>query len=275
MRTDLAKIRATFAAAGVVWLSALAPSGGTAQEPGKGKGPASPRPFDVVSVRPVAQDRSVPPKLECSPGRFSSTMPLRVVVAFAYGYPAPDIFGVRSWSENSETRYAIEAVADRPVSPDECKSMVQRLLEDRFDLVVRSETRQESVYELIVAKNGPKLREATGPEDFSMIDGVRVRNGLSRKEVLGMTMAMLALALQVELLRDSHLPGGRESLPVVDRTGLTGGYVIRLNFSRRPDDNTRPDLFSALEEQLGLKLQPKRDSREVLFIDRVQEPKPN
>jgi uncharacterized protein (TIGR03435 family) len=240
--------------------------------------PLSTSGFDVASVKTISRNQRPPVRLDCSPGTFRSTVNLGLVVAWAYGFKANEIFGGQSWRELFGARFDIEAVSDRAIGLDECKSRIQSLLGERFKLALHRETRDQPVYALAVAKSGPKFREATGepgnPSDVPSINSTPIRSALDNSSVRGLTMPQLAAFLQVELIRAEHL-GGVENRPVVDRTGLTGVYQIHLDFSRRPDDDTHPDLFTALQEQLGLKLEPRKEPVEVLVVDNVEKPKEN
>ena len=174
--------------------------------------------------------------------------------------------------------------------------MLRTLLADRFKLVMHKETKELPIFDLVLARQdgklGPQLRPAAvdcaaraaaaragtpppssgppGPGSCgTTMNPVSVRGG-------GATMAMLA----------SLLEGPAQRL-VIDRTGLTGNWDLEVNYT--PDrsqvppgvelpssiDPNGPSLFTAIEEQLGLKLRPARGPVEVLVIDAVQQPTPN
>jgi uncharacterized protein (TIGR03435 family) len=140
---------------------------------------------------------------------------------------------------------------------------LRHLLEDRFQLAVHHETRDMREYALVVAKGGPKLREVQrGEQPFSLRTptGKIVTRGGAKIELLA---RLLALRLQC---------------PVIDETGIGKDrlYDIQLNYS--PDDSpsdTATSLFAALQEQLGLRLEPRRGPVDVLVIDRVERPSEN
>ena len=133
--------------------------------------------------------------------------------------------------------------------------MLQTLLADRFKLVVRHESKEMRVYELVVAKSGSTLRESTGPRTFftsrpALISGARV------------SMRELAVALSSLLDRQ-----------VIERTGLTGVYDVKVQWT--PDSATGDlgvSLFTAIQEQLGLKLESTRDRVDVLVVDHIERP---
>jgi uncharacterized protein (TIGR03435 family) len=260
-------------------LAAFALVGGADAQTAAAGGAAPAGGFDVVSVKAVDRGQRLPTRLEWSPGRFSSVAPLRLIVGFAYSLADPDILGGQSWHEAGDRVYAIDAVADRPFDLAGCRLMVRSLLQERFRLAVHGESRERSVYALAIARGGHKLQEVAGTSAgggiATTINGVPVHSGRDKSASEGMSMAALVGALQASILRSSHLPGAAPYLPIVDQTGLTGIYRIRLNFAIRPDDDSKPDLFTALQEQLGLKLEAAKESRGILVVDAVGEPDPN
>jgi uncharacterized protein (TIGR03435 family) len=144
------------------------------------------------------------------------------------------------------------------------EKMVQAMLADRFKLATHTETRELPIYNLIVAKGGAKL----GPTQES---GSSVSTSSGRIEV---QMANSVTVLAEELSKVA----GRD---VVDKTGIAGRYHLTLRWT--PDDSATtssdndsgPSLFTALEEQLGLKLEPAKGPVQVLVIDHVEMPSAN
>jgi len=154
---------------------------------------------------------------------------------------------------------------------------VQNLLADRFNLTIHREAKEMPVYELVIAKGGPKL--ATAPEDSG-----KGRRGMGMRpghfEGIGATLPMLAQAL-------SDATGRK----VIDKTNITGEYNFKLEWTPEPGqmapppgagnepppqpDPSGPSIFTAIEEQLGLKLQATKGPVEVLVIDRVEKPSAN
>jgi uncharacterized protein (TIGR03435 family) len=142
--------------------------------------------------------------------------------------------------------------------------MLRTMLEERFGLRVHHETRFLPVYELVVAKSGFKLKQAEGPENlYNMTTGtgfIRAPRGpIGARFIVGLSDAT-----------------GRI---VVDKTGLTGYYDITLKWtpdgSHTSDPNAPPDLFTALEEQLGLKLVATKAPVDVIVVDHVERPTEN
>jgi uncharacterized protein (TIGR03435 family) len=140
--------------------------------------------------------------------------------------------------------------------------MMQTLLQDRFSLRVHWELKERSVYALAVAKGGLRMKPAADPKHGEM--------NFSRGHLTGKGVPISFLASLLAL------PVGHT---VVDRTGLTGAYDFDLRFA--PPDNpagaesSDPDLFTAVQEQLGLKLQSTHASVPVLVVDHVEPPTPN
>ena len=138
--------------------------------------------------------------------------------------------------------------------------MIQALLRDRFSLKTHSQTRQAPVYELTVAKPGRLKR---GGDVW--IDGAKQQAAAEREVPDGWSMARLS----------DYLAGIPEvSRPVVDKTGLDGAYGFRLDISLKEGDG-QPNVFTALQQQIGLKLKPARDPVEFLVIDRIERPSAN
>jgi uncharacterized protein (TIGR03435 family) len=144
--------------------------------------------------------------------------------------------------------------------------MVQALLADRFQLKAHEETRQLPVYALVVTKDGPKFKP-------SKINGTTIDTGRTRLHIAGSddTIGILARVLAQVLGR-----------VVLNQTGLSGRYDLSLRWT--PDDapalaptysDAPPGIFTAIQEQLGLKLESTRGPVPVLIVDHVEQPSPN
>jgi uncharacterized protein (TIGR03435 family) len=165
--------------------------------------------------------------------------------------------------------------------------MLQSMLAERFSLKVHRETRQLSVYALTLVKQGSKLKEASG-EMIQLKDGTSVKN-----QSLLWTPAPLPDGTRSDHLirmfvRDQSMKGLVDSLsrlmdrPVLDRTGLKGTFDITMDYERNPDgpdtpgsDITGPAMFTAFQEELGLKFESTRAPVEVLIIDHAEKPSEN
>jgi uncharacterized protein (TIGR03435 family) len=195
----------------------------------------------------------------CKDGHFVSTgPPLKNVIRAAYR--ARWQFSVPDWADMAGTRYYIEGKADLPLSEEDCWLATQSLLEERFKLKIHRETKEVAAYALVLAKGGAKLREGT-PDAPS--DGVWLR---------GQRYSTARWSSYVIAVRLADLPEiGR---PVVDQTGLKGQYEFRLDYAARPEED-KPDIFTALQQQLGLKLEPTKTTSEFIVIDGIERPSEN
>jgi len=219
--------------------------------------------FDVASVKPAQGNRHDQFQSECSEGGefISRGAPLLWAIKWAYGL---NDYQVRSgWPGwlNSFGTYDIEAKAERRVTEEQCRLMVQSLFDDRFKLRLHRETKKVSAYALVAGKRGPRL-PAVGRVT---INGA-VKQAASERELPeGWTMSRLA----------NYLASVRAvSRPVLDRTGLKGIHGLTLNYST-VDGDDRPDVFTALQEQLGLRLQAVNAPIETIVIDHVEKPSGN
>lgn len=258
--------------------------------------------YDVASIKPnKSGDNRVMMRL--TPDGLSATgSNLMMLVTFAYGVNPDQIAAAPDWLKSES--YDIEAKMDpataeelRNLGEDQRKTatqhMLQVLLADRFKLKVHEETKELSIYALVVAKNGPKLQEAkTGDTYPNGIKGPDGKSGagmmFGRRE--GVTAQGVPIA---SLVRRLSLLLGRS---VVDKTGLTGKYDFTLKWtpdeipgamSKAPEsgepstagaafrDSSGPSLFTALKEQLGLKLESQKGPVGIVVIDHVERPSEN
>lgn len=242
--------------------------------------PARPQ-FEVASVKPSEQNGTM--YVRALPGgRLLVNAPVRLMIMNAYGLQFSQLAGGPDWL-SSET-WSVDARADGNPTRDQLMPMLQSLLEERFHLKAHHESREASVYALTVAKNGPRL---TAPKDGTCATPVpgepepaappcgRLRISMSPQGVL-MEGGRAAMS---ELVRVLAIP---LRSPVVDQTGLEGAYDIRLQFIDDgpgavppPADATSPGIYSAIEEQLGLKLKAAKAAIDVLVIDHIDRPSAN
>jgi uncharacterized protein (TIGR03435 family) len=233
--------------------------------------------FDVATIKPATPDR--PGKAFLVRGRQFSTIntTLADLITFAYGIHAKQITGAPSWVETEKFDVAAQPNGEGQPNEKQWKAMVQKLLADRFKLAFHRDKKELSVYAIVVGKNGPKL---TKSESTSNLPGLFFR-GLGNLPCTNATMADLASVLQGAVL----------DRPVVDQTGITGRYDFTLLWT--PDEfqfggaaaknppppptngAAPPDLFTAMQEQLGLKLESTKAQAEVFVIDKVSKPTEN
>jgi uncharacterized protein (TIGR03435 family) len=241
--------------------------------------------FEVATIkpsRPEAQGSSI---LVGRGGQnlFTTTnTTLRDLITFAYGLHARQITGGPGWVESE--RYDISAKPDQPGIPNvpQLKNMVQKLLAERFQLAFHREKKELSAYAITTAKTGPKISKTQGAGSLPGFGG----RGPGAVAVRNSTMGEFADFLQSRVV----------DRPVVDETGLTDRYDFQLRWT--PDGSppagagaganaapvapaaadtadTPPDLFAAVQQQLGLKLESTKAPVEVMVIDRVQKPSDN
>jgi uncharacterized protein (TIGR03435 family) len=196
-----------------------------------------------------------------------TNVPFGALMLVAYDLTVRQLSGP---SDLLSERYDIVAKAEHPVSADGMRNMLQTLLAERFRLQLCRETREVPVYRLVIDKGSPKLPKTKSSEDLdagprvpSLAGGVEPRSGLMvfRNE----SLADFAWAL-------SRMAGIGDRV-VVDHTALTGRYDFELSVER--ENNEAPNLFSALREQLGLKLEASREPVEFVVIEQAGRPTEN
>jgi uncharacterized protein (TIGR03435 family) len=222
------------------------------------------------------------------PGRFTvSNTPLRTMIRNAYKAPDYTISGGPAWM-NSD-RYDIEAKVDGELKGDDLLFALKTLLEDRFQLKVHRETKEGTVYLLTAAKGGPKL----SPSNCIVVDpahmppapasGEKVPEMCGRNKGGGTTTSrMLNIAgLKIdEPDPAATVPGLTFYLSsilertVIDKTGLTGRFDVHLEYTPQLDGDGL-SIFTAVQEQLGLKLESAKGPVETLVVDRVERPSAN
>ena len=217
--------------------------------------------FEVASVKPAPRDAEGR-SLSHRPGArlTTSNATVKQLIYIAYEVMPYQLSGGPDWVGSDGFDVDAKA-ADPHATPAQFREMVQTLLVERFHLQCHMTTKEMPIYTLLVAKNGPKLREAKKQEDAP--DGVRNNRGTMTG--VKATMAMFATALTRPLQRG-----------VVDETGLKGTYTFEVKFD--PEENPasdNPPLLDAVREQLGLVLKPSRGPVPVLVIDGAERPAAN
>jgi uncharacterized protein (TIGR03435 family) len=277
--------------------------------------------FDVVSVKPAEQcGQSFSPSPgakifigsapKYQPGRYTACGSLISLIWDVYKIESSQVTGGPDWI--GKALFQIEARGEESASQDQMRLMVQTLIEDRFKLKFRRESRETSVYLLVVAKGGHKLKEAKdengnpivslppppdkppSPEEIAKM----MKSGPAGKlSPGGFTMMMSptgselrASAVTMQKFADSLRNNvGRK---VVDKTGLNGFYDVELHYAQDtqlgtdrivmpgsdtpvPVSNSGPSIYTALQEQLGLKLEPEKVPLEYIVIDSAEKPAEN
>ena len=236
-----------------------------------GQSPASLPTFEAASVKPnKSGDRNV--SIRRSPGRFTTTnTTLKMLITFAYDIRGHQLSGGPSWLDSD--RYDIVAKAEgADPSEAQLKQMVQALLADRFQLTIHREMKEMPVYALVVGKNGSKLHQAEGT-------GPQMRMGRGQLTAQKVSLELFAKQLATQLGRS-----------VIDSTGLKGDFDFKLEWTPdanqpmglkegvdgpAPADSSGPTIFTAVQEQLGLKLEAQKGPVELLVIDRAEKASEN
>jgi uncharacterized protein (TIGR03435 family) len=233
--------------------------------------------FEVATIKPATPDRQG--KGFMVRGRQFSTVntSLADLITFAYGIHAKQILGAPAWVDTEKFDLAAQPNGEGQPNDKQWKAMVQKLLADRFKLAFHRDKKELSVYAIVVGKNGPKL---TKSESTGNLPGLFFR-GLGNLPAINATMADFAGVMQSAVL----------DRPVVDQTGITGRWDFTLLWTPDefqfaglgvkppppPANNAAapPDLFTAFQEQLGLKLESTKAQAEVFVIDKVAKPTEN
>lgn len=247
--------------------------------------------YEVASIKlNVSGGASI--NVRNSPDGYSATnVPVQTLMQWAFGVQSHQMIAAPAWFASE--RYDIEAKMDPAVadalqklSVDDRRTarqhMLQALVLDRLKMTIHRETRELPIYSLVIGKGGPKLQETkpTAPGVPVPRGGVSVRTSRNGRGPITLTVLHCT---------NTELPGifvphvGRT---VVDKTGLTSVYDFTLQFM--PDDGgvvtgsatqeeepTLPSIFTAIQEQLGLKLESGKGPVEVIVIDHVERPSGN
>jgi len=253
--------------------------------------------FEVVSIKPFDTSGGAMPRSETRGTRYDSFgLPLRWLVAQAHRAPLDRdrVVGLPEWIDTE--RYAIAGTIPDGVPLTALPVLVTNLLKDRFRMVSHTETREMPVYNLVLARSdkrlGPALKE-TSPECRAEVVArlAAPQRGASPPTAPTASGACPPPGLNVGLLSQGGIQMGilAQGLtqivgrPVIDRTGLTGYYDYTLKWMPEPGlgppgppvDPDAPNVFTAVQEQLGLKLESARGPVEVVVIDRLEKPTPD
>jgi uncharacterized protein (TIGR03435 family) len=237
---------------------------------------ASAQTFEVASIKPSASGGNNVSITTGAGGLRAENVPVRTLIRMAYEIRDHQLSGAPLWADRD--RFDIVARPNGRVPPGRegtpvLNAMIRSLLADRFGLRVHWESKEAPVYLLVVAKNGPKLA-ASGPDS----KGPGFYIGDAAIEGTGAKIEDLTRVLADQLGRT-----------VFDKTGLLGRYDFKLEFAPQSlqqnmpgkdgaaaDSVTdRPSIFTALQNQLGLKLEASRGPVEIIVVDRIEKPTEN
>ena len=232
--------------------------------------------FDVVSIKSLAgMARARMPGARQSQGRFArAAATLRQLVQYAYDVQPLQVTGGPAWVSTS--RFQVDARTERTTTPDQMRAMVRQMLAERFALKVHTDVRERPIYRMVVARQDGKL----GPSIYRSDDAECGGSNPQPCDVAGwsgglMSSGMGLQQLAVALFNRSESTG--IDRPVIDHTGLAGMFGFTLMFSpfNTAHVSDDPSIFTALRDQLGLKLEPARGPVELVVIDSVEQPTPN
>lgn len=229
---------------------------------------ASPR-FQVATIKPSTPEES---RLMQIRGNRFVTNGTSVVdlLKYACGLQEEEIVGGPNWLKTAKFDLVADPETQVRPSSDEYKMMVQNLLADRLHLVAHRETKVLPVFEIVPARSGPKLKPSRGP-----VGGIpAVGHAQGELAVVNATLPDIAKFLQ-RFVTDR---------PVVDETGISGRYDVTLRWT--PDETladhqgaglseSYPGFFTAIQEQIGLKLEASKRPVQVLVIDHIDLPSEN
>ena len=215
---------------------------------------AQPLVFEVASVRLSPSGSTGYTSIsEWGRPRFTATnATLQLLIEFAFDVSDDHIVGAPNWFGEQEYDIDAKVEGDRPLTYEQAQPLLQQLLKDRFHLAVRREMKDFPGYGLEDAKGGPKLEASKGSSGQAQIIPGQLRcPNCSMEALAGMLHAVTRR-------------------PVAEKTGIKGNFNIKLDYA--PEDATdspQPSIYTALQEQLGLKLIPQKVSAEVVVIDHV------
>ena len=246
---------------------------------------ARPFQFAVVSIHPDTPD--IRTNVHFMPDGISvDAEPVELIIEMAYGVQSDQISGLPAWAKTDH--YSIRAKVDDADLPkwkatkkwppgEQLIPPLQVLLAERFGFKAHDEMQVHSVYCLVVAKGGPKFHDATPGDTYAKgpkrPDGTPVGPHFASFGPDRFMMQDLKISQMVDFLSNRGL-----GFPIVDQTGLTGEYDLSLHFApgnAPAPDSEEPSLFTALEEQLGLKLILKKIPVETVVVDHIERPSPN
>jgi uncharacterized protein (TIGR03435 family) len=179
-------------------------------------------------------------------------------IRFAYGIGSDAQIAGPDWITSKQFLYDIVAKGQPAASREQLQAMMQTLLAERFKLVTHRAEKQMSYYALVPARNGPKVQVVNDPPE-----GFR---GTTYGGRIDSILSMPGLAYLLSRFETER--------PIIDQTGLRGLYAVKLEWARQllqnADGPPGPSLFTAIDEQLGLKLEARKGPVEVLMVDRAE-----
>lgn len=234
--------------------------------------------FEAAAIKPTPPDFRARYYTMLGAHQFQAKgFTLKALISAAYSLPARAVSGGPDWTDVE--RYDITAATPGETRPnvDQQMAMVRTLLGERFGLKFHIEPKEFSAYILTTAKGGARLKETTAPDTQPMPVSTVYPGDRIVLPARNVTMALFAATLQRAIL----------DRPVIDKTDLTGSYDFDLEWTYddtqfggnlpplAPQNSGKPDLFAALQEQLGLRLESAKAEIATIVIDSVQKPSEN
>jgi uncharacterized protein (TIGR03435 family) len=224
-----------------------------------------------VAAGPAGGASDPIPQGRCRAGNVT----LLTLLATVYGVSERDVSGGPGWAASDGFQVEAKAENTTMVTAEDLRRMLRTLIADRFKVTVHREQREGQAFVLAVARNGLKLKQGSGI-DQPLHTELRGQPGQQQVVLLGMSSMRDFAAVLASLPFTANALGG---LPLLDRTGLTGTYNVNLTLNLVSREGGPPELdpslSTALQEQLGLRLESQRVSLEAIVIDHAQRPSDN
>ena len=233
--------------------------------------------FDVVSIKSLAGvTRGRMNGARQSDGRFArGSATLQQLIQYAYNLQSFQVTGGPDWI--SRSRFQVDARTERTTTPSQMRAMVRLMLAERFALRAHTDVRERPIYHMVLAHQDGKLGRSMYRVDDPECGGMNSQPCDLSTWSGGLTSSGMGMQQLANTLFDRSSTTGVDR-PIVDHTGLAGMFGFTLMFSSfdtAPSVSEGASIFTALREQLGLKLQPGRGEVELLVIDSVEQPTPN
>jgi uncharacterized protein (TIGR03435 family) len=261
-----------------------------------GQTPApQPAVYDVVSIKPAAPN-ATGMRVENLPGGRFSMVNGQAIMLIQMAYPSPtnEVVGAPAWVRSE--RYDVEARSGRDSSGDDVTLMMRAIMADRFKLAAHYEPKEIASFALVPARDdrklGPRIRPAQ--VDCAALSAAARQEGKAPTLPLkddGTPACGSRRQDGVQSYGGTNMAGFARSLSsaagryVVDKTGLTGAYDFTLEYAPRASrdapggavatSDDRPDIATALREQLGLKLEPDKTTVQIVIVDHIERPTEN
>jgi len=218
--------------------------------------------FEVASIRRNVHGGDA--RVDITRGRVTmNNATLRTLIRNGYDIQNFQFAEGPGWLDSDSYDISATISDGAEVTEAQYRALVRAMLADRFQLKVHWETRQGDVYALVVAKNGPKLKVADPSKEPGLNTNISAHEG----RMIGINAPVFYL---------SSVLSNKLSHPVIDKTGLQGKYDWTLVWDPDPGvDSTEPSIFTAVQEQLGLKLDSQKGPVKMLVIDSVERPSEN